>query len=138
MKSVDDVVRDVYLRISSRFKIAFLSAVLFGLIAHMYMFTNKLPNFDDLVNFNTFGTTFRNGRWFLWIVGAAAYHLEFVFSLPWMNGLLTLTQLAASAGLIADLLHLKGKLANMLLGAALVVFPSWTTTFFYMFTHIEY
>ena len=134
MKSVDDVVRDVYLRISSRFKIAFLSAVLFGLIAHMYMFTNKLPNFDDLVNFNTFGTTFRNGRWFLWIVGAAAYHLEFVFSLPWMNGLLTLAQLAASAGLIADLLHLKGKLANMLLGAALVVFPSWTTTFFYMFT----
>lgn len=134
MKSVDDVVRDIYLKISVRFKIAFASAIIFGLIAHMYMFTNKLPNFDDLVNFNTFGTTFRNGRWFLWIVGAVAYHLEFVFSLPWMNGLLTLIELAVSAGMIAELLNLKGKLANMLLGAALVVFPSWTTTFFYMFT----
>lgn len=134
MKRVDSVVKNVYYKLSDKFKIAFISAILFGLIAHIYMFTNKLPNFDDIAYMNKFGTTFRYGRWFLWVMGAVAYHLEFVFSLPWVNGLLTLLTLAASAGIIAELIGLKGKVSNMLLGAALVVFPSWTVTFFYMFT----
>lgn len=134
MKRVDCLIKSIYFKLSDRFKIAFLSTIIFGLIAHIYMFTNKLPNFDDIAYMNKFGTTFRYGRWFLWVMGAAAYHLEFVFSLPWMNGLLTLLTIAVSAGLIAELLGLKGKILNVLLGAALVVFPSWTTTFFYMFT----
>ncbi len=134
MKRVDSVVKSIYHKLSDKFKIAFISAILFGLIAHIYMFTNKLPNFDDIAYMNKFGTTFRYGRWFLWVMGAVAYHLEYVFSLPWVNGLLTLLTLAASAGIIAELIGLKGKVSNMLLGAALVVFPSWTVTFFYMFT----
>lgn len=134
MKRIDSVVKDMYYKVTGRFKTAFLAAVIFGLIAHIYMFTNKLPNFDDIAYMNKFGTTFRYGRWFLWVLGAVAYHLEFVFSLPWMNGLLTLLTLAISAGIIAELLGMNGKVANVLLGAALVVFPSWTVTFFYMFT----
>jgi len=134
MKRVDGIVKSIYLKLTVEFKTAFLSAILFGLIAHIYMFTNKLPNFDDIEYLNKFGTTFRYGRWFLWLIGAVAYHLEFVFSLPWMNGLLTLLMLAVSAGIVAELLGMKAKVANVLMGAALVVFPSWTVTFFYMFT----
>lgn len=134
MKRIDDIVKNIYLKITGRFKAAFISAIVFGFIAHMYMFTNKLPNFDDLIGINGFGATFRNGRWFLWVVGAAAYHLDLVFSLPWINGLITLFLLGISAGMIADLLGMKSRIANMLLGAAIVVFPSWTGTFFYMFT----
>lgn len=119
---------------SRRFKTAFAAAIIAGLAAHMYMFTNKLPNFDDLIGINSFGATFRNGRWFLWVVGAVAYHLDLVFSLPWANGLATLLLLGVSAGIAADLLGMKSRSANALLGAALVVFPSWTGTFFYMFT----
>lgn len=134
MKRVDQTVKSIYSRLTVEFKTAFLSAILFGLVAHVYMFTNKLPNFDDLEYLDKFGTTFRYGRWFLWLVGATAYHLELVFSLPWMNGLLTLLLLAISAGIVAELLGMKSKVANVLVGAALVVFPSWTVTFFYMFT----
>lgn len=134
MERVDDILRKRYKSISIRFKLAFTAAILFGFIAHMYMFTNKLPNFDDLIGINSFGATFRNGRWFLWVVGAAAYHLDFVFSLPWINGLITLLLLGVSAGIVADLLEMKSKVANLFLGAILVVFPSWTGTFFYMFT----
>lgn len=119
---------------SGRFKAAFIAAIIAGLAAHMYMFTNKLPNFDDLIGINSFGATFRNGRWFLWVVGAVAYHLDLVFSLPWINGLITLLLLGVSAGMIADLFRMESRTANVLLGAALVVFPSWTGTFFYMFT----
>jgi len=134
MKRVDYVVKENYLKISSRFKTAFLSVIIFGFIAHMYMFTNKLPNFDDLIGINNFGVTFKNGRWFLWVIGAAAYHLDLVFSLPWINGLITLFLLGVSAGILADLIGIKSRIANVLVGAAIVVFPSWTSTFFYMFT----
>lgn len=134
MRRVDGTVKRLYSKLSVEFKTAFLSAFLFGLVAHLYMFTNKLPNFDDIEYLDKFGTTFRYGRWFLWLVGATTYHLELVFSLPWMNGLLTLLLLAVSAGIVAELLGMKTKAANVLTGAALVVFPSWTVTFFYMFT----
>lgn len=134
MKRVDEILTKAYKKMSVCFKAAFIAAIIAGLVAHMYMFTNKLPNFDDLVGINSFGATFRNGRWFLWVVGAVAYHLELVFSLPWINGLITLLLLGVSAGIVADLLGMKSKTANVLLGSALVVFPSWTGTFFYMFT----
>ena len=130
MKRVDYVVKEIYLKISSRFKTAFISVIIFGLIAHMYMFTNKLPNFDDLIGINNFGVTFKNGRWFLWMVGAAAYHLDLVFSLPWINGIITLFLLGVSAGILADLIGMKSRIANVFVGAAIVVFPSWTSTFF--------
>lgn len=134
MERIDYVLAKFYRKISGRFKAAFAAAIIAGLMAHMYMFTNKLPNFDDLIGINNFGATFRNGRWFLWVVGAIAYHLDFVFSLPWVNGLVTLILLGISAGIMADLLGMKSRTANVILGAAIVVFPSWTGTFFYMFT----
>lgn len=134
MDRVDQNVKKIYGRIPEKFKIAFISAMIVGLIAHMYMFTNKLPNMDDLVGVDNFGVTFKNGRWFLWILGAAAYHLNLVFSMPWLNGLITLCLLACSAGIVAILLNMKGNAANAILGAAMVTFPSWVSTFFYMFT----
>lgn len=134
MDRIDDVLKKIYKRVGKRFRMAFVASIIAGLVAHIYMFTNKLPNFDDLIGINGFGATFRNGRWFLWVVGAIAYHLDLVFSLPWINGLITLLLLGTSAGIMADLLGMKSRSANALLGAVLVVFPSWTGTFFYMFT----
>lgn len=134
MKRIDDILINIYKKFSTRFKTAFMAVIAAGFAAHLYMFTNKLPNLDDVVMMNSFGTTFRTGRWFLWIVGAAAYHLDLVFSLPWINGLITLFLLGVCAGIAADLLGMKSRTANVLLGAAIAVFPSWTGTFFFMFT----
>lgn len=134
MKTVEEKINDIYKQLPEAFKTAFVSAMLFGLIAHVYMFTNKLPNFDDLVGLDGFGVTFKNGRWFLWVIGAIAYHLDWVFSLPWINGLITLLTIAVSAGIIAHLLGCRSRVLNTVIGAILVVFPSWTGTFFYMFT----
>ncbi|MCD8039734.1 MAG: glucosyltransferase domain-containing protein [Lachnospiraceae bacterium] len=133
MERLDDILKKIYDKISGRFRLAFISAMASGIVAHMYMFMNKLPNHDDL-GINNFGSTFRNGRWFLWVVGSVAYHLDLVFSLPWVNGLVTLLLLGICAGLVAELIGMKSRIANVILGAALVVFPSWTGTFFFMFT----
>lgn len=134
MERIDCVLKKGYRLVPKQFKVAFFSAILLGLVAHMYMFTNKLPNMDDLVGVNNFGVTFKNGRWFLWIVGAILYHIDFVYSMPWLNGLITIALLACSAGMIAVLLDMKSLVANAILGSSLVVFPSWTATLFYMFT----
>jgi hypothetical protein len=134
MERVDIVLKKYYGKLSKKFKLAFMAVLVVGLIAHIYMFTNKLPNFDDLVDIDSFGVTFKNGRWFLWILGATMYHLNFCFSMPWMNGLVTIILLGITAGIIADMLKLKSNIANILLGGIIVVFPSWTSTFFYMFT----
>lgn len=133
IKSVDEIFKTIYLKISKPFKTAFASAFIWGIVAHLYMFMNKLPNYDDM-GLTGFGATFRLGRWFLWVLGATAYHLDFVYSLPWINGLVTLVFIALSAGLVADLFQVKSIAGNMVIGAAMAVYPSWTATFFFMFT----
>lgn len=80
------------------------------------MFTNKFPNYDDLRTLDGFGATFKLGRWFSRLMGAVAWHLDFVFSLPWVNGLLTLLLVALSAGFMADLLKIKSTIGNILFG----------------------
>lgn len=133
VQSIDEAIHAICFKISKPFKTAFASAIIFGMIAHFYMFMNKLPNYDDMA-LNGFGATFRLGRWFLWVLGAAAYHLDFVYSLPWMNGLVTLVLIALSAGLLADIFAVKSTAGNGIIGAAMAVYPSWTATFFFMFT----
>ena len=133
VQSIDETIHALYSKLSKPFKTAFTAAMVFGLIAHLYMFMNKLPNYDDM-GLNGFGATFRLGRWFLWVLGAVAYHLNFVYSLPWVNGLITLIFIALSAGLVADLFQIKSMAGNVVLGAAMAVYPSWTATFFFMFT----
>ena len=133
MRSIDETVQGVYVGLSKPFKTAFLAAVFFGIAAHLYMFMNKLPNYDDM-GINGFGATFRLGRWFLWFLAATAYHLDFVYSLPWVNGFITLVLIALSAGLTADVLGVKSTAGNIVIGAAMAVYPSWTATFFFMFT----
>lgn len=119
--------------ISLQSKIAFISTVIWGLVAHLYMFMNKLPNYDDIA-LNGFGATFRLGRWFLWIVGAIAYHLELVYSLPWVNGLVSLLLIAAANVIIIKVLQIENKWLISLICGLLIVYPSWTGTFFFMFT----
>lgn len=133
MDRVDKTIGKIYSKISDNFKIAFVSSIIFGLIAHIYMFTNKLPNYDDMA-LNGFGATFRLGRWFLWVLGSIAYHFDFVYSLPLVNGLISIVLLAISAGMITGLLKVENKIAIVIISGILVVFPSWTATFFFMFT----
>lgn len=133
IKPIEQVIQNRVKKISIPFKTAFTSGIIVGLLAHLYMFMNKFPNYDDMT-INSFGASLKLGRWFLWVLGAIAYHLDFVYSIPWINGFLTVICIATAAGMLVDMLHVKSKLCCALLGACLVVFPSWTATFFFMFT----
>ena len=133
MERLNQLIEKQYAKVPKECKIAVVSVIVFGLLAHNYMFTNKLPNYDDM-GITGFGATFRLGRWFLWVLGSIVYHLDFSYSLPWINGIVSLVFIAVSAALLVYIFNLKNKLSIILISGMLVVFPSWTSTFFFMFT----
>ena len=105
----------------------FVIIYLFGLIVHLYMFTNKFFNYFELGNIFadmsfTQGDTIAQGRWFLPI----ATNLFTGFSMPLINGLISLFYVTASAVMTIDLLKIRSRLYALLFGFAFVSFPGST------------
>lgn len=63
-KSVDEVWKMLYSNISRQEKIAFISALICGIMAHGYMFANKLSFHDDMSVMFGLGRKIQSGRWF--------------------------------------------------------------------------
>ena len=58
MERLNQLIKKQYAKVPKECKIAVVSVIVFGLLAHNYMFTNKLPNYDDM-GITGFGATFR-------------------------------------------------------------------------------
>lgn len=117
-------------RIEPRCRTAFLSALLVGLAAHLYKFTNTLYNNDALYGVYASNDLVGSGRWFL----AAACLPSSYFDLPWFNGLLSLLYIALTAALLVKIFRLRRPASAVLAGTLLASFPCVTATFFYEFT----
>ena len=112
----------------------FASAVLLGLAAHTFVFTNKLMNADEVDSLFGKGATVTSGRWGLELI-------KYIFpdqSMPWLYGVITLLLFALSACLIIRAFEIKGKLMRILLAGMITVFPSLTGTYCFMFTSSAY
>ena len=117
-------------KISFEIAFSFLSTVVIGLIAHFFIFTNYLPNWDGFNNFYDSQNTISLGRCFL----SVACGLTSFYDLPWINGLISLFYLGAISVLISSLLGLFKKSSRFILSGILVSFPVITSTFSYMYT----
>ena len=114
--------------------IPLLSALLFGFAAHMFAFTNKLVNADEVESLFGKGATVTSGRW-----GLEAVKLIFPdLSMPWLYGVVSLILLAVSACLIIRLFEIKSPLMQILLAGMITAFPSQTGVFCFMFTSSAY
>lgn len=121
-------------RATARDRLPFFSAVVFGLMAHMFAFTNKLVNADEIESLFGKGATLTSGRW-----GLEAVKLIFPdYSMPWLYGLVSVLLLAVSVCLIIRLFDIRGALTRVLLAGMIVAFPSQTGTFCFMFTSAPY
>ncbi|MBQ8600300.1 MAG: glucosyltransferase domain-containing protein [Clostridia bacterium] len=113
------------------FGIAFLLAML----CHLYMFTHKFINHDDvdgLYSSCAFGLS--SGRWLLETLCSITGH----FSSSWLNGLAGALCLAGAAVLIVKMLDLKHLLSASLVSLCLVAFPTVASTYAYMFSSAPY
>ncbi|MCD7909369.1 MAG: glucosyltransferase domain-containing protein [Clostridium sp.] len=115
-------------------KYAFFSSVIFGVLANLYMLTNKISFHDDIGCLFTVGATYSSGRWFLGVLGKIVSMLFGNYSLPVLEGLLTIFFIALSSVFVIDIFNVKDKLSCCLIGAIMSVFPTVFATFAYMFT----
>ena len=113
---------------------AFLSALITGLVTHLYMLVNKLPNHDDFLATSTANSMLTSGRWFLAVPSFFSSEL----SLPWVNGLISLVFLALTCVLIIRMLGMGRPMLIGLSCALLVAFPSVSHTLCYMYTADAY
>ncbi len=139
IKTPDRWMQDAWRRLPATVKTAFFSAVIVGLMTHLYQFTNKLYNYDELANGPAgYGTGAESGRWFLKLAGDYMASQFGNYSLPLLNGMLSLFLIAVSAALVTDLFAVQGKLAAAAIGGFMASFTPVVCMFFFMYSSVFY
>lgn len=135
-RALFDIIQD-WLRVHfpHYYRLVFLGSFLLTLLVHLYMFTNKFINHDDINGlFATWAGSAAYGRWFLYPVTAIAGY----FSSPWLDGIVAALFLAVSCTLMVSLFHIRHLLPALLLSICMVAFPVVTATYAYMFCASQY
>lgn len=123
-----------YTNLPSNNKLAFYSTVIIGIICHAFMMTNKWLNLDDIVQLVDYMNRTTSGRWFLMFPSAIGSE----FSIPWLNGLLTIIYSAIMSSFIVGMFKVKSKLSTILIGGILVTFPTIASLMPFMNTQDSY
>ena len=117
-----------------QWNICFWSAVIVGLIAHLYKITNWLPNWDSLVFRYDPQNMLGIGRWFLPVASAFSSY----YDLPWITGLLAILLHAVGAVCICYMFGVKKNVTAALIGATVVSFPTVTSVLLYNYVADAY
>jgi len=120
--------------LSKKYAVPFLSAFICGLMAHGWMFTNKLINADETAALFSKGADITSGRWGL----AVSSYIFPDVSMPWIYGVISLILLSAAACVTVRIFKIKSPVLQGLLGGAITVFPAQTGTFCFMYTSAPY
>lgn len=121
---------------NKRLIIIILSTLGWGLIAHCYVLVHEFAFHDVVTYMNNFGATIISGRWMLRIMYyvTESIFLEGNFSIPMINGLLTLFIIGCITYYIVQMFDIKKTSYLVLLSGTLVVFPQVACMLFYMYT----
>ena len=129
-KIIDKLKNNILLQ----WKICFISAVVVGLITHLYKITNWLPNWDSLVFRYDAQNMLSMGRWFLPVVSA----ISSFYDLPWVTGLMAILFHALGAVAIVGIFKVKKTVTACLIGAMVVSFPTVTSVMMYNYVADAY
>ena len=116
------------------FKNIFLFTFFFGLFDHMFMFTNKLPNHDDVSSLFTKGTTIGSGRW---AIGVFSFFFP-NYSMPWVYGVFTVAVVSVCVCLILKIFEIDGKISKYIFSAIVVSSMFVVNTLAFMYTSVLY
>ena len=122
------IIKKIFSNIDTNFRLGFIYTFAFGLLVHLYMMTNKLPNHDDIHQL-FFNMDLRiSGRWFLQYAGTISSY----FSMPWVNGILILLYISLSTSLIVGILEIKSKIFILIISGIMISFTGVVAVFVYM------
>lgn len=116
------------------FKTAFWSACLFGVVTHIYMFTNLLLNHDSVWRIFYDNDNLASGRWSLQFLSEFSTR----FQLPVVIAVISILSLALAAGFTVSVLEISERAVAVLTSAFLVTIPSVACIFSYNFTADAY
>ncbi len=117
-------------KITKRDWYTFITVMVVGLLTHMRVFVSDIPNHDGMSSIYFDQNMITSGRWFLRV----ACGISSDYTLPWVIGVLCVLYLAIAAVLLQRFFEVKHTFTAMLLGAVLVVYPTLTSNFAYIFT----
>ena len=123
----EQVLNKIKKSISPQWKMCFISALVIGLIAHLYKITNWLPNWDSLVFRHDAQNMIAMGRWVLPVVCAASSF----YDLPLIAGLLAIIFHGLGAVCICKMLDVRKNITAALVGAVVATFPAVTSVMMY-------
>lgn len=115
-------------------KTVFLSIFIGGLIAHLFIFTNIIPNFDGISRVYEEQQMTLAGRWSLHY----ATVVNWCTQMPMVIGVLSNFFLALSGVLIVRMLGIRSCLLAGVWGVVYAVFPAIADTYAYTFTASAY
>lgn len=121
-------------RIRPAVRAAMLCCFAAGFLAHIFAFTNIIPNSDGISRVNDLQQMTVSGRWFLHYASAWNGYVQ----APAVIGFFSLLFLSLASGLTVELLKLHNPLLGGLCGALMAVFPTVAYTFLYLFTASAY
>ena len=113
---------------------AFLSAVIVGVMVHLFAFSNIIPNSDGLSRIFDEQQMTVSGRWFLHFASMFHGYIQ----APGLIGGLSLVFLGIAAALIVDAMEIRSVTVAVLCGGFAVAFPAISYTYLYMFTASAY
>lgn len=126
----EQVLKQIRSKIKRKWKISFWAAIFFGLFAHIYKFTNFIPNWDSLLNLYTNQDKLDLGRCFLVIACAPSSY----YDLPWINGIVSSAYIAGASICVSELFQIKKTISLVLISGLMVTFPTVTSTMAYNYT----
>jgi len=117
-------------KIKKEWKTAFFASLILGLLIHMPIMLQDIPNHDGLDSMHFDQNMITSGRWFLTVAcGISSY-----YTLPWLIGVLSVLYLAVTCVLLTEFLEIKDTAIIVLVSGLLVSFPALASTFSYVFT----
>ena len=125
-----DTIKALLGKIPTRIRLCFLTGMISGILIHAYMFTNKLPNWDDINNVGSFGVGSEFGRWFLKYINP----VDGIWSVPWIGGLFAVVFLSLAACMAVAALDIRSLTGVVLVPFMMLSFPSVCSMFTFMFT----
>lgn len=121
-------------KLSNSEKVAFIATFLGGLIGHLYIFANTIPNFDGISRVYDEQQMTLAGRWFLHYASGVNYFTQ----MPMVIGVLTMFFLGLAVMLVVHLLEIESSLLAGLWGILTAVFPAMADTITYTYTAAAY
>lgn len=130
MKTPGEGLEFLKTHMEKRWKVAFLSAFLLGLLIHFPIWAMDVPNHDGLASMYFDQNMITSGRWFLTVAcGISSY-----YTLPWLTGLISMAWISITCVILIELLEVKKTEWVIVISALFVSFPALASTYAYLYT----